>query len=315
MNHDMFPPLPLEDWKETKTTLHLYAQIVGKVRLALTPKVNHWWHVPFYVSARGLTTSPIPYEQGIFETELDFIDHDLVVRTSRSETRRVSLQGQSVASFYDSAFKTLEALGIHVDIVAEPFDSERVQSTIPFPTDTSHATYDATYANRFWHILTGVDSIFKEFRGRFVGKCSPVHFFWHSFDLAVTRFSGRRAPVQEEADPVTREAYSQEVISAGFWPGDANMPEPAFYTYVAPEPKGLAEEPLRPEGAWWQDQNGSHMALLKYEDFRRSDQPREALLAFLQSSYEAGAKLAAWPREELESSQPNFSHFCRNRKR
>jgi hypothetical protein len=295
MNNETFPSLPLEDWKETKVTLHLFAQIVGKIRLTLTPKINHWWHVPLYVSARGLTTRPIPYGQGIFELELDFIDHDLVMRTSRGATYRVSLQGRSVASFYDFVFKSLEEVGIHADIVAEPFDSERVQSTLPFPTDTSHATYDAAYANRFWRILTGVDAIFKEFRGRFVGKCSPVHFFWHSFDLAVTRFSGRRAPVPEDADPVTREAYSHEVISAGFWPGDANMPEPAFYCYAAPEPKGIADEPLRPEEAWWQEQNGSHMALLKYEDFRRSDLPRDALLDFLQSSYEAGAKLAAWP--------------------
>jgi hypothetical protein len=297
---EKYPSLPFEDWKETKTTLHLFSQIVGKIRLTLTPKVNHWWHVPLYVSARGLTTRPIPYDHGIFEMELDFMDHDLVIETSRGETRRISLRDQSVASFYESVFRTLDKLGMGVEIAAEPFDSDRVQSTTPFPTDTTHKTYDADCANRFWHILTGVDAIFKEFRGRFVGKCSPVHFFWHSFDLAVTRFSGRRAPLQEGADPVTREAYSHEVISAGFWSGDANIPEPAFYSYVFPEPKGLAETVLRPGEAWWQEQNGSHMALLKYEDFRRHDRPRDALLDFLQSSYEAGAALAAWPRADLE---------------
>ena len=298
--HEPFPPLPLDQWKETKTTLHLFSQILGKVRLALTPKVNHWWNVPLYVSARGLTTHPIPDGQyGVFEMELDFLDHDLVIRTSAGANERVRLREQSVSSFHQSVFDVLGKQGVHADILAKPFDTERVQSTEPFPTDTVHSTYDEEYAHRFWRVLVGVDTLFKEFRARFEGKCSPVHFFWHSFDLAVTRFSGRRAPLKQGADVVSREAYSHEVVSAGFWPGDQNMPEPAFYTYVFPEPDGLAEQPLRPEFAWWDRQIGSSMALLRYEDFRQSD-PRETLLEFLQSAYEAGSELANWPRKALE---------------
>jgi hypothetical protein len=299
---EAFPSLPLDQWQSTKTTLHLFTQIVGKVRLALEPKVNHWWNVPLYVSARGLTTSAIPYgEWQAFELELDFLDHDLVVRTSENKVERVPLRDQSVSSFHKSLFGVLSERGIHADILAKPFDSAKVQSTEPFPTDTAHAAYEDVYAQRFWRILIGVDAIFKEFRGRFEGKCSPVHFFWHSFDLAVTRFSGRRAPLNEDADVVTKGAYSHEVISAGFWPGDQNLPEPAFYSYVFPEPDGLAEQKLRPQTAWWEPQIGSHMALLRYEDFRQSEEPRKYLLEFLQSSYEAGAELANWPRADLEA--------------
>ncbi len=298
--NDPFPPLPLEAWQDTKVTLHLFAQIVGKIRLTLTPKVNHWWHVPLYVSARGLTTGPMPYESRNFELVLDLIDHRLAGRVSSGETFQIPLQGQSVAGFYEEVLATLKRVGIEVKILANPFDPERVKSHEPFLTDTAHDTYDPEFAHRFWSILVPIDSIFKEFRGRFLGKCSPVHFFWHSFDLAVTRFSGRAAPVPEGADPVTREAYSHEVISAGFWVGDDNVPEPAFYSYTAPEPKGLNEEIIRPTDAGWKEQNGSSMALYRYEDFRSSADPRRALLDFLQSTYEAGSKRANWARSELE---------------
>jgi len=296
-NHEAFPPLPLDQWKETKATLHLFSQTVGKLRLALTPKVNHWWNAPLYVSARGLTTHPIPNGRyGVFEMELDFLDHDLVIRTSAGANALVSLREQSVSSFQQAVFDVLGEQGVHAAILAKPFDSERIQSTGPFPA----ATYDEELAHRFWRVLVGVDTLFKEFRARFEGKCSPVHFFWHSFDLSVTRFSGRRAPLNGGADVATREAHSYEAVSAGFWPGDQNMPEPAFYTYVFPEPDGLADQPLGPEFAWWDKQMGSSMALLRYEDFRKSKDPRETLLEFLQTAYEAGADLANWPRKDLE---------------
>lgn len=300
MSVDSFPSLPFKEWEDTKVTLHLFTQIVGKIRMELAPRLNHWWHVPFYVSSCGLTTSPVPFGAMNFETEFDFIDHELVIRTSRGEVRKIPLTNNTVAEFHAKVFSRLHDLGIDVEIIDKPFDSSKVKSEIPFASDTTHATYDPEYANRFWSILVPIDSIMKEFRGRFLGKCSPVHFFWHSFDLAVTRFSGKRATVAPDADPVTREAYSHEVISAGFWPGDDNLSEPAFYCYVHPEPDGLSKQPLRPASASWYPQNGSHMAILLYEDLRKSANPSATLLDFLQSSYEAGAKLAGWPREELE---------------
>jgi len=217
------------------------------------------------------------------------------MRNSDGDTRAISLGGVSVAEFYRGVLDNLHKLGIDTRIVSRPFDSDKVGSDIPFAHDTEHNSYDPEAVNRFWQILVGVESVFSEFRGRYLGKCSPVHFFWHSFDLAVTRFSGRSVEVAENADPVTREAYSHEVISVGFWPGDDNVPEPAFYAYVAPEPAGLADEVLIPAEAWWQDVGGSHMALYRYENFRTADDPAGALLNFLQSAYDAGAKLAGWP--------------------
>jgi hypothetical protein len=295
-----FPELPYSAWEETKTKLHLISQIVGKVRLELSPDTNHWWHAPLYVSARGLTTGMIPLDDGAFEVEFDLADHVVHTRGSAGVTTTVPLVRISVAEFYSQFFEGLADIGSTAKIVAKPFDPDRVGSDTPFEKDTTHTAYNADYANRFWRVLVGIEPIFREFRGRFLGKCSPVHFFWHSFDLAVTRFSGRTAPVADDADPVTRQAYSHEVISAGFWPGDGSFREPAFYAYVHPEPAGLEKETLRPDGAWWQPQNGTHMALLRYDDFRTASDPRAALLDFLQSSYEAGAKLAQWPRDELE---------------
>jgi len=297
-----FPPLPFKEWEDTKTTLHLYAQIVGKVRLGMHPRMNHWWHAPLYVSTRGLTTGPVPHQGSDFELEFDFLAHHLAIRTSNGENREVPLGG-SVADFYHAVLGGLGELDIHPNVIARPFDESKVGSNIPFAEDTTHSAYDAAYVERFWHILVGVEGIFKAFRSHFLGKCSPVHFFWHSFDLAVTRFSGQSVDLPVDADPVTREAYSHEVISAGFWPGDDNVPEPAFYTYAAPEPAGLSDQPLEPAGAWWQDLGSSSMAMYRYNDFRETPDPAAALLSFLQSTYDAGAKLGGWP-EDLDREAP-----------
>ena len=297
---DAYPSLPYEPWKDTKTTLHLMTQIVGKVRLGISPRMNHWWHVPFYVSPRGLTTSTIPHRGESFEMEFDFIDHVLAVRGSRGVTRRVPLRGTSVAGFYEGTAAALVDVNVFPKMLARPFDPAKTGSDIPFAEDTLHTAYDAEAVERFRLALVGIERVFREFRGRFIGKCSPVHFFWHSFDLAVTRFSGRAAPVSADADPVTREAYSHEVISAGFWPGDdASLPEAAFYAYAAPEPAGLAGEPLRPPEARWDTSGTGAMALYLYEDFRTAPDPDAALLEFLQSTYDGAARLAGWPGELL----------------
>jgi hypothetical protein len=291
---DAFPPLPLEEWEDTKNTLHRFAQIVGKVRLASAPHANHWWHVALYLTTRGLTTSPMAHGNATFAVDFDFIDHRLVITTSSGTIESFGLEGLSVARFYEEVFSRLSRLGIDVAIVATPYDLTPEE---PFATDTIHASYDKEYVNRYWRILTQVDAVFKEFGGRFTGKISPVHLFWHSFDLAVTRFSGRRAPEREDADRTTREAYSHEVISFGFWPGDANVRAPAFYSYTAPEPAGLADRPLRPEGAFWADAGGSSIATLMYDDVRKKDSPKVALLDFLESAYRAGARTAGWDEE------------------
>ena len=291
----LWPELPLEAWKDTYATLHMWTQIVGKVRLALSPKINHWWEVPLYVTSLGLTTSPIPYDGGIFEIHFDFIHHKLFMRTSQDAERVITLAPRSVADFYKEFMQCLESLGIHVKFWKMPCE---VPNPIAFDRDTEHASYDPEYANRFWRILVATDEIFKEFRSRFIGKSSPVHFFWGSFDLAVTRFSGRRAPVREGADSITREAYSHEVISAGFWPGGGEIKGPAFYAYAAPEPAGFAEAQVGPAKAFYHPQ--MHEFLLMYNDVRRASSPKATLMEFLQSTYEAGARLGNWNREELE---------------
>jgi len=301
MTTETLPPLPFEEWEETKKTLHLCMQIVGKIRLAYMPAMNHWWHVPFYVSARGLTTGAIPYGDRTFDIEFDLIAHELAVRVSDGTVEKFPLEPRTVADFYARMRSLLESLGIPFRIIAKPFG---IPITEPFPTDTIHASYDPAYVRRFWDILSQIDAVFKEFRGRFIGKCSPVHFFWHSFDIAVTRFSGRAAPVSPEADPVTREAYSHEVISCGFWAGDDKVREPMFYLYSHPEPPGLAAQELRPAEAFWSDAYGGSMAMLRYDDLRRSNNPRETLLDFLQSGYEAAATLAEWDRTALEREAP-----------
>jgi len=294
-NQDSWPELPLEAWQDTYATLHMWTQIVGKVRLVLSPRVNHWWEVPFYIDARGLTTSAIPYNGGNFDIQFDFIDHKLVIQTSWGSSKTLGLKAQSVADFYAEFMSALQSLGIGVKIWTTPCE---VPNPVRFERDTQHASYDPEYARRFWEILVLSDDIFKEFRAEFIGKNSPVHFFWGSFDLCVTRFSGRRAPERVGADPVTREAYSHEVISAGFWPGGGDIKGPAFYAYAAPEPPGFAEQPVLPAAAFYHPQ--LHEFLLMYDEVRRAASPRQALLSFLQSTYEAGANLANWDRKELE---------------
>ncbi|MGB6841997.1 MAG: DUF5996 family protein [Candidatus Sulfotelmatobacter sp.] len=295
LNQDSWPELPLEAWQDTYATLHMWTQIVGKVRLALSPRVNHWWEVALYVNARGLTTSAIPYNGGNFEVQFDFVDHKLIIQTSWGASETFALKAESVADFYAEFTSALRSLGIEVKIWPMPCE---VPNPVRFTSDTQHASYDPEYVHRFWQILMLCDNIFWEFRARFIGKDSPVHFFWGSFDLCVTRFSGRRAPERVGADPVTREAYSQEVISAGFWPGGGDIKGAAFYAYAAPEPAGFAEQQVQPAAAFYHPQ--LHEFLLMYDDVRRSASPREALLSFLQSTYEAGANLAKWERKELE---------------
>ena len=292
---DLWPVLPLEEWQETYHTLHMWTQIAGKVRLALNPLMNHWWEVPLYVNALGLTTSPIPYGGEIFEIQFDFVHHQLIIQTSQGLNRTIALEPRSVADFYREFMAALRSLDIAVKIWTSPVE---VPNPIPFEQDSEHASYDADSVNRFWRILVLADTIFKEFRSSFLGKSSPVHFFWGSFDLAVTRFSGRRAPERDGADPITREAYSHEVISAGFWPGSGDIRGAAFYCYSAPEPSGLAQYPIRPAGAFYHP--GLREFLLMYDDVRSASSPKAALLDFLQSTYEAGASLAKWDRRELE---------------
>lgn len=293
-----FPPLPLEQWKATKNTLHLYLQIVGKIRLGLFPRQNHWWHVPFYVSTRGLTTRPIPCGSGNFEIEFDFIRHQLKILTSGGARREFALEdGLTVAEFYRKVFENLSALGIETKIWAVPYEAP---STIPFAVNTENKSYDKEYIERFRRILIGVNDIFEEFRASFIGKQTPVHLFWHSFDLALTRFSGKSAPVRADARSVERQAYSHEVISFGFWAGDDNVTAPAFYSYTAPEPQDLAEEKLQPEQAFWNASGSGHLALLMYDDVREAESPREMVLEFLESAYRAGAKRAGWRAEEFE---------------
>jgi Family of unknown function (DUF5996) len=295
------PELPLEPWEPTKETLHLWVQIVGKVRLAATPPQNHWWNAPLYVDTRGLTTRRLRSEGCDFDVSFDLVAHELVVRTSRGEVESFPLaDGLSVAAFYERLFAAFAGLRLEVEIKAEPFG---IPVTTPFAEDAEHASYDGETVGRFWQALRWIDWRLQEFAGWFCGKTSPVHLFWHGLDLAVTRFSGARASENPSADRVTREAYSHEVISFGFWPGDQKVRMPAFYSYTAPEPPGLADQPLRPEGASWQQPFGSsHLALLPYDEGRTSSDPREILLEFLQSAYDAGATLAGWDRDALRSS-------------
>jgi hypothetical protein len=293
---DSWPALPLAEWKDTYATLHMWTQIVGKVRLALSPQINHWWGSTLYVTARGLTTSPIPYKKGVFEVSFDFIAHTLEIATSLGESRAFRLVPRTVAEFYSKLMDALHSLGIEVKVWPMPVEVPR---PVRFNLDESHAAYDGEYAHRFWQILVSVDTVFWEFRSRFIGKVSPVHFFWGSFDLAVTRFSGRRAPERPGADPITKEAYSHEVISMGFWPGDGEIvKDAAFYAYAAPEPAGFKEHRVRPAKAFYSTEKSEFF--LMYDDVRSSDTPGQLLLEFCQSTYEAGAILGNWDRSNLE---------------
>jgi hypothetical protein len=290
------PELHLSDWRPTKDTLHLYAQIVGKVRLATCPPRNQWWNVPLYVDVRGLSTRRLHRNGTTFEIRFDFFDHALVVETSDGRARSFELaDGVAVRDFYAHLHEALEELGVDVEITEEPFG---VPMTTPFPLDVEHASWDRAAIERFGQVLDWSDSVLEEFSGWFVGKTSPVHLFWHSFDLALTRFSGLDAPTIE-ADPVTCEAYSQEVISFGFWAGDDTVGDAAYYSYTAPEPEGLRDQPLA-VGEWMQSGSGS-LAILGYDAVRRARDPRATLLAFLQSAYEAGARLGEWDTARFES--------------
>jgi Family of unknown function (DUF5996) len=292
-NADLWPELPLAAWEDTYATLHMWTQIVGHIRMALTPLINHWWNVTLYVTARGLTTSPIPCPGGVFEIRFDFIAHKLLIEVSDGAARSMDLKPRSVADFYAELMGHLRSLEIDLKIHGSP---DEVPNPIPFTRDEVHKSYDAQYAHRFWRALVSVDKVFKEFRSGFIGKCSPVHFFWGSFDLAVTRFSGRGAP--ERPDPLSREAYSHEVSSAGFWPGGGEIKGPAFYSYTAPEPERFKTYRVNPGSAFYHAGLGEY--LLMYEDVRSALNPEAELMKFLESTYEAGANLAHWDRAALE---------------
>ncbi len=295
INKNAWPALEWNDWRDTATTLHMWTQIVGKVRLARTPLQNHWWNVPLYVSSRGLTTSLIPYGLEAFEIEFDFNEHVLEIRTIWAAPVRLKLRPQSVAAFHAEFLDALAALKIDVTLNDKPVE---VSAPIPFPEDYTHASYNADAAHRFWRILVSVDAVLKKFRAQFIGKSSPVHFFWGSFDLAASRFSGRVAPQQPSADSITREAYSHEVISAGFWPGTDAFPNPSFYCYAVPKPEGLDKESVGPAAAYWDKNLGEF--ILKYGDIRTAESPESLLMEFLNSTYEAAARLGKWDRVALE---------------
>ncbi|WP_017316234.1 DUF5996 family protein [Mastigocladopsis repens] len=296
----IWPSLPLTEWQDTYATLHMWTQIIGKVRLALAPKLNHWWQSTLYVTPHGLTTSSIPYGTRTFEMSFDFLEHHLQIETSDGSTRRIPLVPRSVADFYQDVMSILSASGIEVRIWTMP---QEVAEPIPFEQDYKHTAYDPEYAQRLWRILVQVDRVMTAFRSRFIGKCSPVHFFWGSFDLAVTRFSGSRAPehpggVPNMADWVTREAYSHEVSSCGFWPGGGAVVEPVFYSYAYPEPEGFRNYPVQPKEAFYSSQMQEF--ILPYEVVRQANDPDAVLLAFLQSTYDAAANLGNWERAALE---------------
>ncbi len=298
-----WPALPYQAWKDTYATLQLWTQIVGKIRLAQTPWANHSWHVTLYVTPRGLTTSPIPYEARAFQIDFDFIDHALLISASDGGERRMPLAPRTVADFHDRLMAALAELGIRVRIHGSP---NELPDPIPFAKDREHAAYDPEYAQRFWRVLLQTDRVLEQFRTGFLGKASPVHFFWGSFDLAVTRFSGRRAPLHPGGiphlpDAVTREAYSHEVSSAGFWPGGGAIDCPAFYSYAYPAPGGFAAAPVRPDGAFFHEGLGEF--ILPYDAVRGSAAPDDALLAFLQSTYDAAADGAGWDRAALDCPQ------------
>jgi Family of unknown function (DUF5996) len=297
-SNSCWPALPLSSWQDTCETLHMWSQIVGKVRLAFAPPVNHWWNVPLYVNARGLTTSSIPYGSSAFELQFDFVEHRLELSTTTGHVRSIPLAPRSVAAFYRDVMDMLRAEGIEAHIWHMPVE---VPNPMPFDQDERGA-YDRAAVEKFWQILNSVKAVFDEFRSGFIGKCSPVHFFWGSFDLAVTRFSGRRAPDRPDADPVTREAYSHEVSSVGFWPG-AGLGDPAFYSYAAPEPEGFSSARVRPHTAHY-DPNIKEFILM-YDEVRRASSPASVLLDFCESTYEAAATLGRWDRDALERrSQP-----------
>jgi hypothetical protein len=299
-NAEAWPSLPLEAWSDTCATLHMWTQIVGKIRLAQSPWINHSWHVTLYVTTRGLTTSPIPYGNRTFQIDFDFINHQITIQSSDGGMAGFSLQPQSVAAFSGRLKDEMAKLDLHVNINQKP---NEIPDPIPFDRDETHKAYDQVYANRFWRVLVQADRVFKEFRARFVGKCSPVHYFWGAPDLAVTRFSGRPAPehpggVPHLPDRVAREAYSHEVSSCGFWPGGGPIAYPVFYSYAYPEPSGFTSAPVKPNATFYS--KDLREFILPYDVVHAAESPDETLLDFLQTTYEAAANLANWDRNFLE---------------
>lgn len=295
----LFPPMPLEEWEATKDTLHLYLQIVGKIKLALMPRRNHWWNITFQVYPRGLQTGPIPFENQVFEILFDFFDHKLLINTSNGKQRSFRLHdGLSVSDFYSQVLECLQDFNIFVKIKAVPYLNK---SSIPFKSDLFHKSYNPEYISRYHSVMVSVDSIFRKFAGDFCGKSSPVQLFWHSLDLVVTRFSGKKAPEIPAGSVPDKEAYSHEVVSFGFWPGDTEFRQPAFYSYTWPSPKGLENVKLSPKRAYWTERNDSPLAILNYADMRESANPEKALMEFLESAYNAGAYLAGWDMDFMKT--------------
>jgi hypothetical protein len=302
-DYAIWPSLPLEQWRATRDTLHMWLQMVGKTRLALAPRQNHWWHVALYLTSRGLTTTPIPYGTRTFQVDFDFIDHRLVLQASDGTSRQMPLRPQAVADFYRDYLNALDALGIRVKLWPVPSEAEH---SIPFTEDRTHASYEPAHAHRFFRMLLQADRILKRFAGRFLGKSSPVHFFWGAFDLALTRFSGRRAPEHKDTEWwVIREANSHEEFSVGFWPGSGSVAEPAFYAYARPEPPGLAATPISPAGAYYHRELADF--ILPCEVVRVAPSPDAAVLEFCQSAYEASATLARWDRAALDRPSAEWS--------
>jgi len=297
---EVWPKLIFEEWQDTYATLHLWLQIIGKIRYSLSPWVNHSWNATFYITPRGITTSPIPYGKYVFQIDFDFINHELILQSSDAKVEKIGLKARTVAEFYDLVMIKLHKIGVDVDIYKIP---NEIMDPIAFDCDQQHHTYDANYVTNFWKVLLQTDRVLKIFRSNFIGKCSPVHLFWGALDLALTRFSGRAAPehpggMPNLPDKITREAYSKEVSSCGFWPGGGPIPYPIFYSYAYPQPEGFSEALIKPDAAIFNADMGEF--ILPYEEVRISDSPDEMLLAFFQSTYDAAANLGAWERSELE---------------
>jgi Family of unknown function (DUF5996) len=291
---ETWPPLPLNEWRDTYRTLHMWTQIVGKIRMTLFPPQNHWWHVPLYVNARGLTTGPVPYPPGIFEIQFDFQRHVLNITTSEGGSLTRPLRAETVADFYAGLLTSLSSLGVNITLDPNP---QEIADPIPFDRNTTDRSYEPQAAHRFWRILVASSKVFERFRGKFIGKASPVHFFWGSFDLAYTRFSGGPAPPRKGV--ISGPAYSHEESSAGFWPGGGAVDGPAYYAYTVPQPAGIEKEPIKPAAAGWNAKLSEFV--LMYDDVRNAASPEQALYEFLESTYEAGARLAKWDRAALET--------------
>lgn len=288
----LLPEMRYESWRESLATVHRFAQLVGKVRLAHSARRNHWWNVPFHLTGRGITTRPMGRDP-IFAVDFDFLDHRLDIAAIDGARYSFALPGLSVAEFTERLRHGLDAVGVDPD-VPRPHPFDLPDAARPFAEDTEHSAYDPAAVTRYWQVLSQVNLLLEAFAARWSGKTSPVHHFWHTFDIAVTRFSDRRVPQPDTVDPVTREAYSREVISFGFWFGDDGFPEPAFYSYTAPEPEGLTDEPLAPDSAAWAERGGGHLAVLRYDDARSLPDPHGAVLDFYESAYRAGARRAGW---------------------